>query len=288
MTMTTDDFIWQYVAISGLVALSAFGLSFYGWHPFRRWFQREERRYEQVLVYELLMPVNPRHALYLQGLAMLVAGVVFDLIGGGLIWFAIGAGITFFLPNVTIRHLEEKRRERLDLQLVDGITTLASAVRAGLNLVQAMELLVKNSAGPVKQEFSQLLHEYNMGMDLNQAMRNSANRIGLQNYRLLFTAIEMHRVRGGDTGESLDRIAESIREIQRLEGKLDAITAQGRTQARMMAAMPVVIILIYWVIDPDGVNLLITEPLGRVVLLIAGAMIVGGFFWIKRIMAVDI
>ena len=125
-------------------------------------------------------------------------------------------------------------------------------------------------------------------MDLNQAMRNSANRIGSSNYRLLFTAIEMHRQRGGDAGESLDRIAESIREIQRLEGKLDALTAQGRLQASMMASMPVVILIILYFIEPDGTRLLFVEPLGRLILVVAMVMIAIAFFWIKRIMAIDI
>lgn len=286
--MPTEEIIWEYVLISGLTYAAVFGLCFYGWEPFKAWFRREEQRYEQVLVHDLLLNVQPRQVLALEGVGMMVVGALFYLAGDGLIFFIIGAGLTYFVPNMIVSHLEEKRRVRLDEQLVDGITTLSSGVRAGLNLVQAMELLVTNTAGPIKQEFSQLLHEYNMGLDLNQAMRNSANRIGLQNYRLLFTAIEMHRLRGGDTGESLDRIAESIREIQRLEGKLDAITAQGRAQARMMAAMPIVIVLIYWGIDPEGVNMLMTEPLGRIVLLIAVGMIVFAFFWIKRIMAVDI
>jgi tight adherence protein B len=98
----------------------------------------------------------------------------------------------------------------------------------------------------------------------------------------------MHRLRGGDTGESLDRIAEAIREIQRLEGKLDAVTAQGRTQARFMAVMPVVIVGVYYLIDPEGVRLLFHESYGRLFLLIAVALIVTGFVWIQRIMAVDI
>jgi len=100
--------------------------------------------------------------------------------------------------------------------------------------------------------------------------------------------VEMHRMRGGDTGESLDRIAESIREIQRLEGKLDAITAQGRTQAWMMAIAPIFIVMIYWGIDPDGAHRMISEPMGRMIMLGAGVLILLGFLWIRKIMAVDI
>jgi len=204
------------------------------------------------------------------------------------LFFGVGSLLGLALPVMIVRHLAQKRKKKLELQLVDGITSLASGVRAGLTLIQSMELLVANQKGPIQQEFAQLLREYQMGVDLNQAMANTSNRIGSGNYRLLFTAVEMHRLRGGNTGESLDRIAESIREIQRLEGKLDAITAQGRAQAWMMAIAPVFIVGIYWMIDPEGADSMLTEPTGKIIMLGAALLILIGYLWIRKIMAVDI
>jgi len=192
------------------------------------------------------------------------------------------------LPYFVLNHLEEKRLQRLNEQIVDGITTLASGVRAGLNLVQSCQLLVKNSTGPIKQEFGQLLREYELGVDLNSAMHNASDRIGSSYYRLLFTAIQAHRDRGGDMGQSLDRIADSIREIQRLEGRLDALTAQGRSQARFMALMPFVIVFILWTIAPADTAKLLTDPVGRLIMMAALGLIAVGFVWIRRIMQVDI
>ena len=89
-------------------------------------------------------------------------------------------------------------------------------------------------------------------------------------------------------GQSLDRIADSIREIQRLEGRLDALTAEGRSQARFMAAMPFVILAILWYIVPEDTSMLLTDPTGRLILLLAVILIGVGFVWIRRIMQVDI
>ena len=249
---------------------------------------RQERWYERVLVHQLLIDIHPRTAVVMSIGAVVITGLIGYLLLGGVMWFVVFAAMGGILPYLYIRHLEQKREERLESQLIDGITILASGVRAGLNLIQAMQLLTANLTGPIKQEFDQLLREYELGVDLNQAMRNAANRIGRQNYRLLFTAIEMHRQRGGDSGESLDRIADSIREIQRLEGKLDALTAQGRSQARMMAVMPFVILGIFYLIAPGDVTLLFTEPIGRGILVVALLLIIVGFTWIRRIMEVDI
>jgi tight adherence protein B len=260
----------------------------YGWPTLSRWLGRTERWYDQALNQHLLLEIPARSAMWLSLMGVLICALIAYWLMGLWFWFVIGGVIGGFLPLAVIRHLESKRRAKLESQLIDGITTLASGVRAGLNLIQSMELLVRNGQGPIKQEIAQLLREYQMGLDFNHAMRNAANRIGSRNYRLLFTAIEMHRVRGGDAGESLDRIAESIRDIQRLEGKLDAITAQGRSQAWMMALAPFGLLLILYGIDAQGVTYLFTDNLGRVMLLVAFGLILGAFLWIRNIMAVDI
>lgn len=276
------------VFASLLIAVAAYLLVRHGPAPIRRWLAEQERSYDLVLRRQLLMEVSTRSVLVgialLVAVAFLVGYVLAENLFVGLA-MAVGA---YFLPYLIVRHLQHKRREKLNSQLVDGLQTLASGVRAGLNLVQAFELVAQNHTGPIKQEFGAILREYQMGMDLNQAMRNGSDRINSPLYRLTFTAIEMHRIRGGDTGQSLDRIAESIRDIQRLEGKLDALTAQGRTQATMMGVMPLVFLAILYLIMPEQVGLLFYDNLGRLILLGVVIAIVIGFLWIRKIMSVDI
>lgn len=249
---------------------------------------RQEQAYDRVLRQQLLMDIEPRTALLASSGLVLTAGVFAFLVTLSTLAAFACAGVAMLLPNMYIRHLEAQRLRRLESQLLDGLTTLASAARAGLNLVQSMELLENNAVGPIKQEIGQLLREFRLGMDLNQAMQNASNRIGSQLYRLTFTAIQMHRLRGGDTAESLDRIAESIRDISRLEGKLDALTSQARYQAVFMAMMPFVFLALLATIDPQGVGLLFSEPSGRMLLLGVVVLIAIAFVWIRKIMSVEI
>lgn len=275
-------------AISALAFVSVTLLVRHGWPWAMARLDRQHDRLDAVLNQQLLLNVSPRLAMGLAGGGVVLVGVFLAVLGGSALWFFVGAGAAAALPSLIISHMEEKRRRRLDEQIVDGITTLASGVRAGLNLVQAFELLVNNSYGPIRQEFRQLLREYELGVDLGAAMRHTADRIGSSYYRLLLTAIQAHRDRGGDMGQSLDRIADSIREIQRLEGRLEALTAQGRAQARFMGLMPIVIFGILYLISPSDTAKLLTDPAGRLLLLVAVALIAVGFVWIRRIMQVDI
>ena len=286
LNFASDYFALQ-VICSLMVLAGVMMMVRYGFTPGKAWLVQQETHYDRVLCRQLLLDIDPRAAVWSH-----IGGVVVVLILGvlliGPLLGVVLAGIAALVPYFVIRHLETKRRSRLEVQLVDGLASMASGVRAGLNLVQSMQLLVTNQTGPIEQEFGQILREYEMGMDLNQAMRQASDRIGSPLYRLTFTAIEMHRLRGGDSGESMDRIAESIREIQRLEGKLDAITAQGRVQANMMAMMAVVIIVMMMVIFPDDTAMLFTETTGRIILLAAVGLVATGYFWIKKIMQVDI
>jgi len=281
------NFLALQVIISLMFIASIMLLVRYGFGPGMRWVKKQEAHYDRVLCHQLLLDIKPKVAVGLH-----VGGIVFMfLLGTVLVGVFLGlllGAVAAFVPYFLIRHLEFKRRQKLEIQLVDGLSALASGVRAGLNLVQSIQLLVHNQRGPIQQEFGQILREYEMGMDLNQAMRSASNRIGSSLYRLTFTAIEMHRVRGGDSGESMDRIAASVREIQKLEGKLDAITAQGRAQANFLAITPFVILFMLWGMMPEETEMLFTRNEGRILLLIAIALVTVGYMWIKKIMQVDI
>ena len=276
------------VVFSLLGCLGVYMAVRYGYDIAARWLRAQKVSYDRVLRHQLLLNIDPQTVVWLNLGGVAGVFVLGALLSSSLAIAAVLAGIAGCVPHFVIKHLEAKRRQKLEIQLVDGLATLASGVRAGLNLIQAMTLLVENHKNAIQQEFSQILREYEMGMDLNQAMRAASNRIGSPLYRLTFTAIEMHRIRGGDSGESMDRIAASIRDIQRLEGKLDAITAEGRAQAGAMAFMPVVIIVFMFFLLPDNTKLLFTHPYGRLILIAIAGIIAGGYAWIRKIMNVDI
>ncbi|MEM7624882.1 MAG: type II secretion system F family protein [Planctomycetota bacterium] len=277
------------LAVISLLTFAAVSLLVrYGYEPALAFRARQELSYDRVLRRQLMMDVEPGQAFVMAMAGVGIAAVLGFLLTLSLLVAVICGTVAYFVPALIVRHLEQKRRTKLEEQLVDGLTTMSAGVRAGLNLVQSMEMVADNHAGPIQQEFDQMLREYQMGRDLNQVMRAASNRIGSPLYRLTFTAIEMHRLRGGDSSESMDRLADAVREIKKLEGKLDAITAQSRSQASMMAVMPVVFLVILWVIYPEGVSLLFTETIGRVLLIFCTLLILGAFVWIRKIMAVNV
>lgn len=261
---------------------------FVGYRPFVAYLREQEAVYDDVLRRKLLYRIRPRSVTLITFVGIALLAFVFyggteSLFGAG-----IGAAVGVFIPKALMTVLARRRLGRLETQLVGGIQTLSSGVRAGLNLVQSMELVARDGPIPLRQEFQHMLREYEFGLGLEDAMNNAANRIGSGDFRLLFAALLTHRERGGDLGETLDRIAESIREIQRLENRVKTLTAQGRATARWLGAMPIIVLVILYAIVTEDVKELFVDPIGKVILLGILVMNILGFLWIKKIVSLDI
>jgi tight adherence protein B len=281
---------WQPLTILNSVLILGLSAStvFIGVRPLRDFIRHREAEYDLIFRRALLLDISPRMITMGTGLIMFVLAFMGYALSRGIIGVIIGGGLGVFLPHAMIRYLRRRRLKKLEDQLVGGIQTLASGVRAGLNLVQSLTLVARDGPAPLRQEFSHMVREYEYGVSLEEAMDNAADRIGSSDFRLLFAALHTHRERGGDLGETLDRIAGSIREIQRLEKQVQTLTAQGRATARWLGAMPVVILGILYLMDPSGVKRLFTEPMGNLMLFVIFVLTVLGFLWIKKVVSIDI
>ena len=283
-----DALLMLRIATGCALAAGVSAFVFALWRPVGRFIGRQEAHYDEVLRKSLLMDVSPRTVTVLAaGTVVLMAMVAYSIIQSGLMAL-LGAVAGVFLPSLILKALRTIRMQKLEDQLVDGLQTLSAGVRAGLNLIQAMELLSQTGLKPISQEFAHLLREYEYGVTLERTMLNAAERIGSTNYRLLFSALLTHRERGGDLAETLDRISDSIREINRLEKRVEALTAPGRAAARWMGAMPAVILVILRFIYPEGVKLLFTDDIGKAILVAVVVMNVIGFLWIRKIVNIDV
>jgi tight adherence protein B len=250
--------------------------------------RRQEEQFARVLRDTLLVGMPPRAATIASGVFVAMLGGVGYLATDSMVGAFIAAVLACLAPSWVIKTLKRRRLAKLESQLVTGIQTLSSGVRAGLNLVQAMGLVARDGPVPLREEFAHLLREYEYGMPLEEAMDKCATRVGSGDFRLVFAALQTHRERGGDLGETLDRIGQSIREIQRLETRVDVLTAQGRANARFLGLLVLLVMGIVYMIDPSGVKGLFDESAGKVVLgAIIGLNLIG-FLWIRWIVAIDI
>jgi tight adherence protein B len=271
-----------------LFALAGFALAAPAYWHLSRLVARFEAYVEETLTELYMFDVTPRAISLVVGAFVAFCVIFTYMVFGSLLGAAIGAAVGVFFPWLIIHLMIKRRRARLETQLLDGLITLANGMRAGLNLSQSVGLVEKNADKPISQEFGLILREIEHGTSVDVALENAGRRLRSHNFRLLFAAMKTTRIRGGNMPETLDRLGESLREIVRLEEKVKAQTAEGRTSAIFMGVMPFFVMLIYSFIDSEGMGLLLSNGWGHVVLAVAMVLNVAGFLWIRKIVSFEI
>ena len=191
-------------------------------------------------------------------------------------------------PWYLLRRMAERHRQRIEDQLADAMVTLANAVRAGLSLAQSMEILAAQCPKPINAEFHQIVAEYNLGKPLDRTLVEAKERLRSENFALFAAAMMASHESGGRLNETVERIAQSVLELQRLERKVLSETAQARKSAVYMAMAPAFILVVYYFVDPVNTTLLFTRMLGQVLLAIAVVFNVVAYLWARVILNPDI
>src|SRR5690606_22409498 len=130
-----------------------------------------------------------------------------------------------------LAHLRLRRRQQFDAQLPDALLAIASAMRAGTGIATALRYLVSEGDPPLAQELDLVLRELRVGVNLDTALNNLALRMPTEATALATSAMRLANVTGGSLSEALERIAETVRSRLHMEGRIRALTAQGRLQA---------------------------------------------------------
>lgn len=200
----------------------------------------------------------------------------------------LGAAFLACTPWYMIRRRAQLRKEKLEDQLADAMVTFASAIRAGLSMMQAMEILAEQAPRPIRDEFRQVVGEYGMGKPLEQVLLETKERLQSENFSLFCAALLASRASGGRLNETVERISHAIMEMQRLERKVRSETAQARKSAVYMAIIPFFILGAYYFMDPGMVERLFVTFPGQLVLSTAIVLDVVAYFWAILLLNPDI
>jgi tight adherence protein B len=202
---------------------------------------------------------------------------------GPVVTAGVAALFGYFFPQILVSYLRRRRRRRFSEQLTDGLILLANGLRANLSMQQAIEMLVEESEAPLSQEFDLVLREHRLGVDLDKAMANCAERTRDEDLALATTAFRVTRQLGGNIADIFDRLVSMITARKLLKGKVDALTAQGRMQAVVVAAMPYVFGFFGAKVNPQLMSLMWTTVPGFVALALVVILDVLGYMWVIKI-----
>jgi tight adherence protein B len=202
---------------------------------------------------------------------------------------ALGTALaTFVVPILYLTRRRNKRLKKLTLQLPDVFELLGQALRAGNSLATAMQLVAKELPDPAGTEFGRVFHEQNLGLKIEDALKNMADRTGVLDVRFFVTAVLIQRQVGGDLAEVLDKIGAVIRERLQLFGTVQALTAEGRLSGYVLLGLPVLVFFILMYVNPQYMSLLYTDATGKTMLTVAIVMQLMGWALIKKIVNIKV
>jgi tight adherence protein B len=196
---------------------------------------------------------------------------------------AIAAGIAAYLLGAG-----ERRRKRLEAQALEAMGLLASGLRAGYSVPQAIALVARNSLEPTASEFAIAAQEISVGVGLDEAMARLSMRTANSDYELVSIIVRVQHEVGGNLAQILDSVGHTLRERFELRRQVESLTAQQQLSSVVLTILPFALLAFLFLMDRSFVEPLFSQTAGRFLLATAGGMVFVGWVIMRSIGRVEV
>lgn len=237
---------------------------------------------------DMFIAVDPQKLFYYNMAALfIVPGLLWGFTGNAVL--VVGAAIFIIIfPKLYVRWLKKRRFDQFEKQLPDALLMVSGAMRAGASLTVAMESMVKEQKPPLSQEFDLLLREQRVGVDFDTALKNMEKRLPVPDFIMVVSGMRISREVGGNLADILETLADTLRQKHQMEGKIKALTAQGKMQGLVMTSLPLFLMFILTHMEPEAMAPLYDTLVGWATLSVIAVMEVIGYVAIQKIVSIDV
>ena len=234
---------------------------------------------------EMMLFVDPKKIVMFNVVCPVASILIFSLIGlkfgsviiGGLIGLALG----FLIPSIVLKQMISGHKNKFNSQISDGLMILSSCLKGGLSLLQAIEAVSEELPPPISQEFGLILRENKMGMSLEESFEKLNKRLPSEELNLLTTAILVARETGGDITQLFSTLINTIRAKLKLVDSVKTLSMQGKIQGIVMSILPIAFAVMVYSFNPHYFDVMLANPIGRILLIYAVISELVGIFLIK-------
>jgi len=198
---------------------------------------------------------------------------------------ALAGATALGAPILLVRFAQRRNQRRFLHSFPDALDLIVRAVRAGLPLLEAIELAARDIRGPVGIEFERMLGEIRIGVEMEEALQHAAERIRVPDFRFFVASLLVQRRTGGGIAETLANLSGIIRQRRTLRMKARALTAEATASAALVATMPFIAGLGLFLINREVMSILFVDPRGRFMLGVAIISLLLGIAVMKAIIS---
>jgi tight adherence protein B len=233
------------------------------------------------------LPVRGAELVFYVPVAALLIFLLVAILAGPIAGL-IGAGAVAAFPYLYVSNRQRNRAKQFERQLPETLTLLASSLRAGFSLMQGLETVAQEIGPPMRRELQRVFTEVRLGRSVEDALGDAADRLGSRDLAWSVMAIKIQREVGGNLATLLDTIADTMQKRERIRREIQVLTAEGRATAVILSLMPPLAALGLWLLQPKYIDGLFDETIGVVAVVVAGVLSVIGWFWLRRIMDIEV
>jgi tight adherence protein B len=202
---------------------------------------------------------------------------------------ALAAAIVgMVMPIGFLRFKRTQRMKKFEEMFPEALDLLARAIRAGHAFQTAMGMVADELPAPVGIEFKKGFEQQNFGLPLKEALNQLSERVPLMDVRFFVTAVSIQRETGGNLAEILDNLANVVRERFKIIRQVRTHTAHGRFTGYVLLALPAALAVALSFISPEHIRALFTTRMGQTMLIGAMVMQTIGFFWIRKVIKIEV
>ena len=233
-------------------------------------------------------PINFQTFVLISGGVGIVAAGIGEIVQAPTPLLPVLALMAGVLPLLWLRMRRKRRFAKFGEQLPDALSLIARALRSGHSLNSGLNMVVEEMAAPIGLEFQIAYEEQNLGIPIEQALKNMMKRMPNLDLKFFVTAVSIQRQTGGDLAEIIDKICEVVRERFKILGMVQALTGEGRLSGTVLMALPPIIFIAVYYLNQEYVMLLFTTELGKKMVAFGVVMQIVGAICIKKIIDIKV
>ncbi|HQZ67024.1 MAG TPA: type II secretion system F family protein [Planctomycetaceae bacterium] len=200
----------------------------------------------------------------------------------------VAAFLGFCGPWLWLWWRRRARFAKFEKQLPDALELISRALRSGHSLSSGLNVVSTEMPAPISVEFRNVYDEQNLGISMEQSLRNMLLRIPNMDLQFFVTAVAIQRQAGGDLAEILNKISYIVRERFKILGQVKALTGEGRISGVVLMGLPIVLFFTVYYLNPEYVMLLFNREIGRKMITVAIIMQIVGAVVIKKIVDIKV
>ncbi len=228
-----------------------------------------------------------KFVLFSAALGLLIALGVFVVNGSPLVALGAGIGGGVGLPRWIVAFLIKRRLSKFLAEFPTAVDIIIRGVKAGLPLGQCLQIIASEAAEPVRSEFRRIVEAQSIGLSVGEAVERLPESMPVAEASFFSIVINLQQKSGGNLAEALGNLSRVLRDRKKMRLKVNAMSAEAKASAVIIAALPFVVGGLVYFSAPDYLMLLFTTSTGHIVLGVSACWMALGTFIMKRMISFD-